>query len=208
MLIWLKRVLPVTVISYLPTPAPARSPGGSTRLPFPYIIIQACPSWVTVSRLLPWVWVSLLDWVRWCWCRQLLGVSQLTAHWSCCHPLKGVVACACFPALSNTCVMILISKALKPVFFISDHPETIQEVKIKQPKQQQATEIHSDKLSRECLKHTLCYDTPLPEKPLSGVKHFKRMDHYCPGKFPFVLPFPAEFSVGNFISFKSIFHFL
>ncbi|XP_007641596.1 tubulin polyglutamylase TTLL5 isoform X8 [Cricetulus griseus] len=29
-----------------------------------------------------------------------------------------------------------------------DHPETIQEVKIKQPKQQQATEIHSDKLSR------------------------------------------------------------
>ncbi|KAM5179155.1 tubulin polyglutamylase TTLL5 isoform 12-T13 [Callospermophilus lateralis] len=28
-----------------------------------------------------------------------------------------------------------------------DHPETIQEVKIKQPKQQQATEIHSDKLS-------------------------------------------------------------
>ncbi|KAG3260659.1 tubulin tyrosine ligase like 5, transcript variant X16 [Ictidomys tridecemlineatus] len=31
-----------------------------------------------------------------------------------------------------------------------DHPETIQEVKIKQPKQQQATEIHSDKLSRSC----------------------------------------------------------
>ncbi|XP_059135796.1 tubulin polyglutamylase TTLL5 isoform X5 [Peromyscus eremicus] len=29
-----------------------------------------------------------------------------------------------------------------------DHPETIQEVKIKQPKQQQATEIHTDKLSR------------------------------------------------------------
>ncbi|XP_021034599.1 tubulin polyglutamylase TTLL5 isoform X5 [Mus caroli] len=29
-----------------------------------------------------------------------------------------------------------------------DHPETIHEVKIKQPKQQQATEIHSDKLSR------------------------------------------------------------
>ncbi|XP_052595207.1 tubulin polyglutamylase TTLL5 isoform X6 [Peromyscus californicus insignis] len=29
-----------------------------------------------------------------------------------------------------------------------DHPETIQEVKIKQPKQQQATEIHADKLSR------------------------------------------------------------
>ncbi|XP_050008391.1 tubulin polyglutamylase TTLL5 isoform X4 [Alexandromys fortis] len=29
-----------------------------------------------------------------------------------------------------------------------DHPETIQEVKIKQPKQQQATEVHSDKLSR------------------------------------------------------------
>ncbi|XP_050008399.1 tubulin polyglutamylase TTLL5 isoform X10 [Alexandromys fortis] len=28
-----------------------------------------------------------------------------------------------------------------------DHPETIQEVKIKQPKQQQATEVHSDKLS-------------------------------------------------------------
>ncbi|XP_059135797.1 tubulin polyglutamylase TTLL5 isoform X6 [Peromyscus eremicus] len=28
-----------------------------------------------------------------------------------------------------------------------DHPETIQEVKIKQPKQQQATEIHTDKLS-------------------------------------------------------------
>ncbi|XP_076407215.1 tubulin polyglutamylase TTLL5 isoform X20 [Peromyscus maniculatus bairdii] len=28
-----------------------------------------------------------------------------------------------------------------------DHPETIQEVKIKQPKQQQATEIHADKLS-------------------------------------------------------------
>lgn len=86
--------------------------------------------------------------------------------------------------------MILISKALKPVFFISDHPETIQEVKIKQPKQQQATEIHSDKLSRECLKHTLRYDTPLPEKPLSGVKHFKRMDHYCPGKFLLFFPFP------------------
>uniref|UniRef100_A0A8C0X6M5 Tubulin--tyrosine ligase-like protein 5 n=3 Tax=Castor canadensis TaxID=51338 RepID=A0A8C0X6M5_CASCN len=29
-----------------------------------------------------------------------------------------------------------------------DHPETMQEVKIKQPKQQQATEIHADKLSR------------------------------------------------------------
>ncbi|XP_059229678.1 tubulin polyglutamylase TTLL5 isoform X10 [Mustela nigripes] len=29
-----------------------------------------------------------------------------------------------------------------------DHPETTEEVKIKQPKQQQATEIHSDKLSR------------------------------------------------------------
>ncbi|XP_036062226.1 tubulin polyglutamylase TTLL5 isoform X11 [Onychomys torridus] len=29
-----------------------------------------------------------------------------------------------------------------------DHPETIQEVKIKQPKQQQTTEIHTDKLSR------------------------------------------------------------
>ncbi|XP_075804081.1 tubulin polyglutamylase TTLL5 isoform X13 [Microtus pennsylvanicus] len=34
-----------------------------------------------------------------------------------------------------------------------DHPETIQEVKIKQPKQQQATEIHSDKLSRSCHPH-------------------------------------------------------
>jgi len=33
--------------------------------------------------------------------------------------------------------------------FISDHPETMEEVKIKQPKQQQTTEIHSDKLSRE-----------------------------------------------------------
>lgn len=104
--------------------------------------------------------------------------------------------------------MILISKALKSVFFISDHPETIQEVKIKQPKQQQATEIHSDKLSRECLKHTLRYGAPLTEKPLPGVKHFKHMDHYCPGKFPFVLPFPLEFPVGNFISFESIFHFL
>ncbi|XP_043776753.1 tubulin polyglutamylase TTLL5 isoform X12 [Cervus elaphus] len=31
-----------------------------------------------------------------------------------------------------------------------DHPETIEEVKIKQPKQQQTTEIHSDKLSRSC----------------------------------------------------------
>ncbi|XP_040831195.1 tubulin polyglutamylase TTLL5 isoform X2 [Ochotona curzoniae] len=29
-----------------------------------------------------------------------------------------------------------------------DHPETVEEVKIKQPKQQQATEIHCDKLSR------------------------------------------------------------
>uniref|UniRef100_A0A8C9C567 Tubulin tyrosine ligase like 5 n=1 Tax=Phocoena sinus TaxID=42100 RepID=A0A8C9C567_PHOSS len=29
-----------------------------------------------------------------------------------------------------------------------DHPETMEEVKIKQPKQQEATEIHSDKLSR------------------------------------------------------------
>ncbi|KAG8514338.1 Tubulin polyglutamylase TTLL5 [Galemys pyrenaicus] len=29
-----------------------------------------------------------------------------------------------------------------------DHPETVEEVKIKQPRQQQATEIHSDKLSR------------------------------------------------------------
>ncbi|XP_060243873.1 tubulin polyglutamylase TTLL5 isoform X8 [Meriones unguiculatus] len=34
-----------------------------------------------------------------------------------------------------------------------DHPETIHEVKIKQPKQQQATEIHSDKLSRSCHPH-------------------------------------------------------
>ncbi|XP_054987121.1 tubulin polyglutamylase TTLL5 isoform X9 [Sorex araneus] len=31
-----------------------------------------------------------------------------------------------------------------------DHPETMEEVKTKQPKQQQATEIHSDKLSRSC----------------------------------------------------------
>ncbi|XP_013365581.1 PREDICTED: tubulin polyglutamylase TTLL5 isoform X6 [Chinchilla lanigera] len=31
-----------------------------------------------------------------------------------------------------------------------DHPETMQEAKIKQPKQQQATEIHSDKFSRSC----------------------------------------------------------
>ncbi|XP_027427897.2 tubulin polyglutamylase TTLL5 isoform X13 [Zalophus californianus] len=31
-----------------------------------------------------------------------------------------------------------------------DHPETMEEVKIKQPKQQQATEIHCDKLSRSC----------------------------------------------------------
>ncbi|XP_074183298.1 tubulin polyglutamylase TTLL5 isoform X14 [Rhinolophus sinicus] len=31
-----------------------------------------------------------------------------------------------------------------------DHPETMEEVKIKQPKQQQAIEIHSDKLSRSC----------------------------------------------------------
>ncbi|XP_017909436.1 PREDICTED: tubulin polyglutamylase TTLL5 isoform X9 [Capra hircus] len=31
-----------------------------------------------------------------------------------------------------------------------DHPETMEEVKIKQPKQQQTTEIHSDKLSRSC----------------------------------------------------------
>ncbi|XP_030659858.1 tubulin polyglutamylase TTLL5 isoform X4 [Nomascus leucogenys] len=37
----------------------------------------------------------------------------------------------------------------KGVFLISDHPETImEEVKIKPPKQQQTTEIHSDKLSR------------------------------------------------------------
>lgn len=36
----------------------------------------------------------------------------------------------------------------KAIFFISDHPETIQEVKVKQPKQQQATELHPDKLSR------------------------------------------------------------
>ncbi|XP_045419400.1 tubulin polyglutamylase TTLL5 isoform X11 [Lemur catta] len=31
-----------------------------------------------------------------------------------------------------------------------DHPETMEEVKIKPPKQQQATEIHCDKLSRSC----------------------------------------------------------
>ncbi|XP_012579947.1 PREDICTED: tubulin polyglutamylase TTLL5 isoform X4 [Condylura cristata] len=31
-----------------------------------------------------------------------------------------------------------------------DHPETMEEVKIKQPRQHQATEIHSDKLSRSC----------------------------------------------------------
>ncbi|XP_034499006.1 tubulin polyglutamylase TTLL5 isoform X20 [Ailuropoda melanoleuca] len=31
-----------------------------------------------------------------------------------------------------------------------DHPETVEEGKIKQPKQQQETEIHSDKLSRSC----------------------------------------------------------
>ncbi|XP_059770690.1 tubulin polyglutamylase TTLL5 isoform X9 [Balaenoptera ricei] len=40
-----------------------------------------------------------------------------------------------------------------------DHPETMEEVKIKQPKQQQATEIHSDKLSRSCR----------PNKQHSGV---------------------------------------
>ncbi|XP_073923603.1 tubulin polyglutamylase TTLL5 isoform X10 [Castor canadensis] len=34
-----------------------------------------------------------------------------------------------------------------------DHPETMQEVKIKQPKQQQATEIHADKLSRSYHSH-------------------------------------------------------
>ncbi|XP_054547982.1 tubulin polyglutamylase TTLL5 isoform X9 [Talpa occidentalis] len=40
-----------------------------------------------------------------------------------------------------------------------DHPETMEEVKIKQPRQQHATEIHSDKLSRS-------YH---PNKPHSGV---------------------------------------
>ncbi|KAM9091698.1 tubulin polyglutamylase TTLL5 isoform 9-T11 [Megaptera novaeangliae] len=40
-----------------------------------------------------------------------------------------------------------------------DHPETMEEVKIKQPKQQQATEIHSDKLARSCR----------PNKQHSGV---------------------------------------
>ncbi|XP_059229680.1 tubulin polyglutamylase TTLL5 isoform X12 [Mustela nigripes] len=45
-----------------------------------------------------------------------------------------------------------------------DHPETTEEVKIKQPKQQQATEIHSDKLSRSC--H--------PNKPHSGMAKTQR----------------------------------
>ncbi|XP_057588741.1 tubulin polyglutamylase TTLL5 isoform X5 [Hippopotamus amphibius kiboko] len=45
-----------------------------------------------------------------------------------------------------------------------DHPETMEEVKIKQPKQQHATEIHSDKLSRSC--H--------PNKQHSGVPKTQR----------------------------------
>ncbi|XP_045864950.1 tubulin polyglutamylase TTLL5 isoform X13 [Meles meles] len=45
-----------------------------------------------------------------------------------------------------------------------DHPETMEEVKIKQPKQQQATEMHSDKLSRSC--H--------PNKPHSGMAKTQR----------------------------------
>ncbi|XP_070325763.1 tubulin polyglutamylase TTLL5 isoform X9 [Odocoileus virginianus] len=45
-----------------------------------------------------------------------------------------------------------------------DHPEMIEEVKIKQPKQQQTTEIHSDKLSRSC--H--------PNKQHSGVARTQR----------------------------------
>ncbi|XP_058149030.1 tubulin polyglutamylase TTLL5 isoform X38 [Dasypus novemcinctus] len=44
-----------------------------------------------------------------------------------------------------------------------DHPETMEEVKIKQSKHQQATEIHSDKLSRSC--H--------PNKQHSGAKSQK-----------------------------------
>lgn len=79
--------------------------------------------------------------------------------------------------------MTWISKVPKWVFFISDHPETIQEVKIKQPKQQQATEIHADKLSRECLKHTLLPGPPLTEKQVSGGQYFKALASvlfFCP----------------------------
>ncbi|XP_044086780.1 tubulin polyglutamylase TTLL5 isoform X13 [Neovison vison] len=46
-----------------------------------------------------------------------------------------------------------------------DHPETTEEVKIKQPKQQQATEIHSDKLSPGS-----CH----PNKPHSGMAKTQR----------------------------------
>ncbi|XP_045864949.1 tubulin polyglutamylase TTLL5 isoform X12 [Meles meles] len=46
-----------------------------------------------------------------------------------------------------------------------DHPETMEEVKIKQPKQQQATEMHSDKLSPGS-----CH----PNKPHSGMAKTQR----------------------------------
>nr|XP_031535132.1 tubulin polyglutamylase TTLL5 isoform X12 [Vicugna pacos] len=56
-----------------------------------------------------------------------------------------------------------------------DHPETMEEVKIKQPKQQQATEIHSDKLSRSChpsKQHSLVAKTQ--KEGEDGSSHGKR----------------------------------
>ncbi|XP_022432211.1 tubulin polyglutamylase TTLL5 isoform X8 [Delphinapterus leucas] len=50
-----------------------------------------------------------------------------------------------------------------------DHPETMEEVKIKQPKQQQATEIHSDKLSRAA--HIYSQKLSRPSSAKAGSCH-------------------------------------
>lgn len=72
----------------------------------------------------------------------------------------------------------------------------MEEVKIKQPKQQQATEIHSDKLSREWLQtyiDLLLSDKSLNEKMSSDIKWFSGMWHYSKKLLFFVFPFPLEF---------------
>ncbi|CAK7316758.1 Tubulin polyglutamylase TTLL5 [Vulpes lagopus] len=55
-----------------------------------------------------------------------------------------------------------------------DHPATMEEVKIKQPKQQQATEIHSDKLSRSCHPNKLHSGMAKPQREEDGSLYSRR----------------------------------
>ncbi|MEJ1269554.1 tubulin tyrosine ligase-like family member 5 [Cricetulus griseus] len=85
-----------------------------------------------------------------------------------------------------------------------DHPETIQEVKIKQPKQQQATEIHSDKLSLiPSLPHqSALLLNPVPESAPSSI-HLGTQS-IGPAGLPRCRS--GSYTIGPFSSFQSAAH--